>query len=75
MKNKEKNLENKENEKEAGELTGVRPHCDMKVYEDPHTGELVITYSKDCSKEYVERIAGRIATKGVRFSEEKDESK
>jgi hypothetical protein len=51
----------------------VRPHCKMKVCEDEETGEIIIVYNKNCPKGYIEKIAGKVALKGVRFSKEKDD--
>lgn len=56
-------------EEKADEIV-VGVNCTMKVCEDPITGDIVMTYGKGCPKGYVERVAGKIATKGVRFAQE-----
>lgn len=43
-----------------------KPVCTMTVCENEVTGEVVVTYS-GCPPGYVERIAGKVATKGVQF--------
>lgn len=50
----------------------VRPHCKMMVCENEKTGEIEIVYSKGCPKGYIEKIAGKIAVKGMRFRSENE---
>lgn len=54
-------------------VDAVRPQCNMKVCEDPATGQVKLVYQEGCPRGYIERIASSIATKGVSFGSEKDE--
>ena len=69
MKNKIKNKKSKSDDADSA----VGPSCKMRLVEDPRTGEIEMVYSKGCRKKYIESIAGRIATRGIRFRSEIDE--
>jgi hypothetical protein len=68
-----KKLEKDTDEEE--EIMAVRPKCRMRVCENPKTGEIEILYSPNCPKGYIERYAGKIATKGVVFAKDTEEEK
>jgi len=72
MKEKEKKEMKKEfdNAVEDTDLA-VRPSCKMKVCENEKTGEIEIVYGKGCPKGYIEKIAGKIAVRGMRFRPKK----
>jgi len=55
------------------ESLNVIPHCKMTVCEDPVTGDIVLAYEKGCPKGYIEKVAGKIAVKGLRLQEDQDE--
>lgn len=67
-----KELKKKKTE-DTKEDIAVRPHCKMTVCENEKTGEIEIVYGKNCPKGYIEKIAGRVATRGMRFTPEKEE--
>lgn len=71
---KDKKIIDKKKKPEESEDLAVRPHCKMRVCENEKTGEIEIVYAKGCQKGYIERIAGRIAVKGMRFRPEDEES-
>lgn len=57
----------KEIPKEETRISAVRPNCKMTVCEDPKTGEIKLTYGKGCPTGFIERVAGKIATRGIAF--------
>jgi hypothetical protein len=59
--------------KEESEEIAVKPHCKMLVCENEETGEIEVTYGKGCPKGYIEKIAGKIAVKGIHFKQEKED--
>ena len=59
---------------DEGTIVAVRPLCKMKVCEDPDTGEIKVVFAKGCPKGYIERVAGKIATSGVAFEEEREDT-
>ena len=72
MKEKEKKKIKKEFENVAKDVDlAVRPSCKMKVCENEQTGEIEIVYGKGCPKGYIEKIAGKIAVRGMRFRPKK----
>jgi len=73
---KEKKKEDKKVKKEEAEEKpdiAVRPQCKMRVCENEKTGEIEVVYGKGCPKGMIEKIAGRVATRGLRFRPEKEE--
>jgi hypothetical protein len=64
-----------EAQEEAVDTIVVKPHCRMLVYENEETGEIEMVYGKGCKEGYIEKIAGKIAIKGIRFRPEKEEEK
>lgn len=65
-----KNLK-KEKGEDPEEDIAVRPHCKMRLCENKETGEIEVVYAEGCPKGYIEKIAGKVATRGLRFSPEK----
>jgi hypothetical protein len=62
-------MKNKKIEKNGSE---EHPKCSARLCEHPITGELFIVRGKGCPPGYLERIAGKIATKGLKFVDEED---
>lgn len=48
------------------------PKCELEMCEDPVTGEIIVKYGEHCPPGYVERLAGKVAIKGVQFVKVKD---
>lgn len=45
--------------------------CKLRICENVQTGELDFVYGKGCPKGTIEQLAGKIATKVIRFVKEK----
>lgn len=61
--------EKKEKVKDEGEKVYKKrfQSCKMMLCEDQGTGELFVTYDAKCPTGYVEKIAGRVSTRGMHF--------
>jgi hypothetical protein len=47
--------------------------CNMRVCYNPTTGKIELVYGKKCPAEYIEKIAGKIFTKGMDLTEDKED--
>jgi hypothetical protein len=48
--------------------------CKMRVCYNPETGNIELVYGKKCPAEYIEKIAGKIYSKGVNLRTENEEN-
>jgi len=52
---------------------GIPKKCKMRVCLNPESGEFQIVYGKGCPKGWIEKIAGQVHMRGLRFVAEKEE--